>query len=221
MGLFDDDSDYDNDNRDEPRRRDKGSRRNKHGTSHKEIFQDEFSMGSWNFKHVLVVLILLVFAGGFFIMKFGSDPGTISDRIKGELGVPSKPLPGVVDKAESVDNIQLSIEDRNQVTSGQASLVGLAPAGDCYTSTRALRKALPADGAVKVSFFTKLGRKDEEGVMLVRLRRKDVDVNEKLLRAGAARLDTETASAAGQLKTLRAAERSARRADRGLWADCP
>jgi len=46
-------------------------------------------MGSWTPKQVVIIVVMLVFAGGLFLMKFGTDPGTISDRVR------SGPVSGV------------------------------------------------------------------------------------------------------------------------------
>ena len=222
MGLFDDDDDlYDDLDEQRSERGKRASRmERKHGVSHSEVFRSEFGVGRWSIKQVLAVVALLVFAGGLFVMKFGMDRGTISDRLKDEFGIPTSALTGEVAKTGAVDALEVNYVERNQLQSGSARLVGARPAGACYTSTRLVRRALPKGARVKVSFVAKLGRKDDAGRLLVRLRRGGKDATAELLRAGAARLDEDTARAAGQLKRWRAAESSARRAKRGLWAHC-
>jgi len=188
----------------------------KYGVGRGDLWREHFGfLGNW--KQILLLLGVLGVAIIIFVLRFGTNPATIVDRIKANLGIPIPASPGRVLSDSNPYAIHLRYANGNQTQTGTAHIIGVAPVrGHCGAGV--LHGILPPSSLVSVTFNPTLGQTDSSGHLLVSIDYHGQDVGRELLRDGGATLDSSTAGAAKLLASYKSAEDSAKHNHAGYWS---
>lgn len=128
-------------------------------------------------------------------------------------------LPRVV-RVSDGDTLRLSTGQRVRLVQIDAPELGSA---ECYSraAARELRRLAPVGAEVRLEGDARLDQVDRHGRLLRYVRKGDLNVNQELVRRGAATVWFYDGRRGKYAARLLAAQAEARAAKRGLWGACP